>query len=581
MPELDNAAIAGTLDTMGDLLEVSGADKFRVLSYHKAAHSIRAWPEPLSRLSAEGRLTDVPGVGKKLAASIAEIFETGTFQEYEELKSTFTPSLAKLMDVPGLGPKRARLLHDALGVCTVEDLERALADGTIAQVPGFKEKTVAAIAANLEHVKKHAERILLMDALPLATGLAEELRALQGVEHAEPAGSIRRWEPTVGDIDVIVASAEPAAVHAQVRKLPLVARVLAGGESKTSVVTTSGRQADIRVVTTEQYGAALQYFTGDKEHNIRLREIAKRRGLKVNEYGVFRVKDDRRVAGRTEESVYAALGMECPPPEIRTNSGEIEAAQEHELPRLVTLGDVRGDLHAHTTSTDAKSTVEENRAMAAELGYEYVAVTDHAYDLRMVKGLSIEQLEEQWAHVDELNAKGGRPHVLKGIELNVGAKGGVDYPDEVLAHFDFCIASIHGGMQQSREALTHRLLTAMENPYVDVIGHCTGRILGRRDPMDLDMEAVLRKAGETGTIMEINAYPDRLDLSAEHIRMARRFGVRFALGTDAHRCEQMRFMQYGVATARRGWVTPGELLNAQPLKVLRRWLKRAALTRMR
>ncbi|HEY3317313.1 MAG TPA: DNA polymerase/3'-5' exonuclease PolX [Coriobacteriia bacterium] len=573
MPELDNAAIAGILDTMGDLLEVSGADKFRFLSYHKAAHSIRAWPEPLSTLAQEERLTDVPGVGKKLAASIAEILESGTFEEYEQLKATFTPTLVRLMDVPGLGPKRARLLHDTLGVATIDDLERAIADGSILGVPGFKDRTVAAIAANLEHAKKHGERMLLMDALPLAVRIAEELLALPGVEQAQPAGSIRRWEPTVGDIDLIASAADPRAVHESIRALPLVARILAGGESKTSVLTTSGRQADIRVVTPEQYGAALQYFTGNKQHNVRLRQIAKKRGLKVNEYGVFRVKDDRRVAGDTEESVYEALGMDVPPPEMRLASGEIEAALEHRLPDLVTLADVRGDLHAHTTSTDAKSTLEENRAMAAALGYEYIAVTDHAYDLRMVRGLSVEQLEEQWAHVDRLNAEGDGPYVLKGIELNIGPEGGVDYTADVLARFDLCIASIHAGMRESRERVTRRMLTAMENPYVDVIGHCTGRILGRRDPMDLDMEAVLRRAGETGTIMEINSYPDRLDLSAEHIRVGRRFGVRFALGTDAHRAEQMRFMPYGVATARRGWVSPDELLNAQPLGVLRTWLK--------
>jgi DNA polymerase (family X) len=575
MPELDNGGIAEILDTMGDLLEVSGADRFRVLSYHKAAHAIRAWPEPLTRLSAEGRLTEVPGIGKKLAASIAEILATGTFADYERLKAEFSPSLVQLMDIPGLGPKRARLLHDTLGVKNVDDLERVLADGSIADVPGFKDKTVATIAANLEHAKRHSERMLLMDALPLAERIAEELLALPGVLHAEPAGSIRRWEPTVGDVDVLVSAEKPSAVHEAVRALPLVARVLGSGESKTSVLTTSGRQADIRVVTPEQYGAALQYFTGNKQHNVQLREIAKKRGLKVSEYGVFRAEGEKRIAGETEESVYAALRMDTPPPEIRLGCGEIEAAQEHRLPELVTLADIRGDLHAHTTSTDAKSTLEENRATAAELGYEYVAVTDHAYDLRMVRGLDVDGLEEQWAHVDRLNAESGGPYVLKGIELNIGPEGGVDYPDDVLARFDFCIASVHRDLRDTRVVATRRLLTAMENPYVDIIGHCTGRILGRRDPMDLDMEAVLRKAGETGTIMEINAYPDRLDLSGEHVRMARRFGVRFALGTDAHRCEQMRFMAYGVATARRGWASSAEILNAQPLDVLLTWLKRA------
>lgn len=574
MPELDNAAIANMLDTMGDLLEISGADKFRFLSYHKAAHTIRAWHEPLSRLAAEDRLTEVPGVGKKLAASIAEILESGTFGEFEQLKATFTPTLIQIMDVPGVGPKRARLLHDELGVTSLDDLERVIADGTIATLPGFKDKTVAAIAANVEHAKRHRERILLMDALPQAEAIAAEMRSVPGVDRAEPAGSIRRRMDMVGDVDVLVSATDPAAVMAAARALPQVVRVLGSGESKTSVLTVTGRQADVRVVAPESYGAALQYFTGDKCHNVHLREVAKRRGLTVNEYGVFRA-DGTRVAGSTEEEVYAALDMDVPPPEIRQDHGEIEAAMKNALPRLVEIGDIRGDFHAHTTSTDSKSTIEENRAMAAELGYEYVAVTDHAYDLRMVRGLDVEQLEAQWAHVDELNAQGGGPRVLKGIELNIGDEGGVDYPPEVLERFDFCIASLHGGFRQDRERVTGRLITAIRNPFVDIIGHPTGRILGRRDPIDLDMDAVFEAAGETGTLMEINAYPDRLDLTDTHIRLARRFGVRFVLGTDAHRAEQMRFMQYGVWQARRGWVTPEELLNAQPLETVHAWLPRS------
>jgi DNA polymerase (family 10) len=526
-------------------------------------------------LAAEGRLADVSGVGKKLAVSIAEIVETGTFAELEALKASFTPSLVRVMDVPGVGPKRARLLHDELGVESLDDLERVLADGSLAGLPGLGEKTASSIAAGLEHAKRHGERILLMDALPQAEAIAETLRRLPGVIAAEPAGSIRRRQETVGDIDVLVASSDPEAVMDAARTLPQAMRVLASGPTKTSVLTASGRQADIRVVEPGAWGAALQYFTGDKAHNVRLRELAKRGGLKVNEYGVFRTEGDERLGGATEGEVYGLLGMDVPPPELRQDCGEIEAALAHRLPRLLELQDIRGDFHVHSTSTDSSSTLEENREMAAELGYEYVAVTDHAYDLRMVRGLDVAQLEAQWAHVDALNAEGG-PYVLKGIELNIGDEGGVDYPAEVLARFDFCIASLHGGFRQPRDVATRRLLNAIHNPYVDIIGHPTGRILGRRDPIDLDMEAVLRTAGETGTIMEINAYPDRLDLSDAHLRLARRFGVRFALGTDAHRAEQMRFMPYGVAQARRGWVTADELLNAQPLDTVRAWLKRNA-----
>lgn len=574
MPEFDNVAIAQLLDATGDLLELAGVDKFRFLSYHKAASSIRAWPEQLSVLAEDGRLTDVPGVGKKLAVAIGQILRTGTFAEYEEAVANYPASLTEVMKVPSVGPVKARALFEQLGISSIADLESALAQNRLGEMPGLGEKTIANISAGVDvYVRTHG-RTMLMDALPVAEFLLQTLREIAEVERAEPAGSLRRMQETVGDLDILAASHEPEKVMGSIRDLPAVARVIGSGASKTSVITTAGLQVDIRVVQPEQFGAALQYFTGDKQHNVHLREIARKRGLKVNEYGVFRVDGDERLGGLTEEEVYGLLGMDVPPPEIRQDHGEIEAALEHKLPHLVTVDDIRGDFHLHTTSTDSKSTVEENRAMAAELGYEYLAVTDHAYNLRMVRGLDVEQLEEQWAHVDAVNAAADGPYVVKGVELNIADDGSVDYPDEVLARFDFCIASLHGGFRQSRRVATGRLLRAMENRYVDIIGHPTGRILGRRDPIDLDMEAVLRKAAETGTIMEINAYPDRLDLSDAHLRLARRFGVRFALGTDAHGAEQMRFMPYGVAQARRGWVTPHELLNAQPLQTVRAWLKR-------
>jgi DNA polymerase (family 10) len=346
------------------------------------------------------------------------------------------------------------------------------------------------------------------------------------------------------------------------------------------VLTTSGLQVDVRVVAPEQAGAALQYFTGSKEHNVHVRELAKRLGMKVNEYGVFRIDSSgtevERLGGATEEEVYELLGFEqVPPPEIRHDTGEIEAALAGELPRLLELADIRGDFHMHTTSTDAHSTLEENRAMAASLGYEYLVVTDHAENLRMVRGMTVPELEEQWAEVDAMNeGRGDLPYILKGVELNIGQDGSVDYEPEVLARFDFCIASLHSGWGDDAAVATRRLLRAMDDPYVDIIGHPTGRVIGRRDPIALDMESVLRKAAETGTIMELNAYPDRLDLKDTHLRQAVRHGVRIAIGTDAHRAEHLRYMRYGVATARRGWLTPEYCLNAQPLETVRSWLKR-------
>lgn len=585
MVELDNAAIARELELTGDLLEIAGADKFRFLSYRKAANSIRVWPERLSTMAEEGRLTEVPGVGKKLAASISEMLHHGTFPELEAAKAEYPAGLAELVQVAGVGPTRARQFYQKLGVDSVEALLAVIESGEIERVGGMGEKTIASIRRGVDSYLEHKGRMLLMDALPLAERIVAELLEAPGIAAATPAGSLRRMQETVGDIDIIAISDDPATAMEGVRSLPAVARVIGSGESKTSVLTTSGLQVDVRVVTPEQAGAALQYFTGSKEHNIHLRELAKRDGLKVNEYGVFRVDADgtelERLGGATEDQVYALLGLaQTPPPEIRHDTGEIQAAIDGTLPELLEPADIRGDFHMHTTSTDAHSTLEENRATAAELGYEYLVVTDHAENLRMVRGMTVPELEEQWAQVDALNENRGKlPYILKGIELNIGASGSVDYDTGVLKRFDFCIASLHSGWGEDGAVVTGWLLRAMENPYVDIIGHPTGRVIGRRDPIALDMDAVLEKAAETGTIMELNAYPGRLDLKDTHLRMAMRHGVRISIGTDAHRAEHMRYMRYGVATARRGWVTPNMCLNAQPLETVRSWFKRASHAR--
>ncbi|MDY0087774.1 MAG: DNA polymerase/3'-5' exonuclease PolX [Coriobacteriia bacterium] len=583
MAELDNASIARELELTADLLEIAGANRFRVLSYRKAANSIRAWPEQLSALAEEERLTEVAGVGKKLAASILEMLHHGTFPELEAAKAEFPAGLAELVQVAGVGPTRARQFYHKLGVDSVEALLAAIESGEIARVGGMGEKTIVNIRRGVDSFLAHRGRMLLMDGLPLAERLVAELLENPVITAATPAGSLRRMQETVGDIDIIAVSKDASAAMEAVRSLPAVTRVIGSGESKTSVLTTSGLQVDVRVVAPEQAGAALQYFTGSKEHNVHIRELAKRAGLKVNEYGVFKVGSKgeslERLGGVTEDEVYALLGFEqVPPPEIRQDTGEIEAALAGELPRLLKPADIRGDFHIHTTSTDAHSTLEENRAMAAELGYEYLVVTDHAENLRMVRGMTVGELEEQWEAVDRLNdGRGELPYILKGVELNIGADGTVDYDAEVLSRFDFCIASLHAGWGEERAVVTERLLRAMENPFVDIIGHPTGRVIGRRDAISLDMEAVLACAADTGTIMELNAYPDRLDLKDTHLRLAMHHGVRIAIGTDSHRAEHMRYMRYGVAMARRGWVTSEACLNAQPLETVRSWFRRARL----
>ena len=578
MPAYDNAAIAARLDDFSDLLEIAGEDRYRFLSYRKAAHAVRAWDEDVTAMAAAGRLTDIPGVGAKLAAAIESIIHRNTFPEYEEIAARLPGSITELMRVPGLGPKRAKVLYDELAIASIDDLEAAIAQDRLGGLAGFGPKTIDTIADGIRRYRTISARILLADALPLAEKLVDELRALPGVTEAAYAGSIRRMKETVGDIDVLVAAADGPSVADAVRGLPVVTGIIASGETKTSVMTAPGRQADVRVVSPKCWGAALQYFTGSAEHNVHVREIAKSRGLKVNEYGVFRVADGERLACATEGEVYAALGMALMPPEVRENTGEVELALEGRVPDLVALQDIRGDLHSHTVATDGRSTLEQNRARAAELGYEYLGCSDHAYDLRMVGGLDLGQLEEQWARIDELNAlDDGGPVLLKSIELNIDDEGGVDYPPEVLARFDYCIASLHHGFRQPREQATRRVLVAMDSPYVDIVGHPTGRLLGRREPFDLDMEAVIAKAAETGTILELNAHPERLDLNDVHLRMARKAGVRIAISTDAHEATQFNHLRWGIATARRGWVSAGEVVNAQPLPVLRSWLKRSRL----
>ncbi|MHB1136665.1 MAG: DNA polymerase/3'-5' exonuclease PolX [Coriobacteriia bacterium] len=576
MPAYDNAAIAIALSEFGDLLEIAGQDRHRFLAYRKAAHAIRAWDEDVMSTAMAGRLTEIPGIGAKIAATIESLLKTGEFPGMDEVTARIPASVVELTRVPGLGPGRAKTLFGELAIASIDDLEEAIGEGRLSGLSGFGPKTIENIAEGIKRYRTFSSRILLADALPLAEKLVEELRALPGVVRAEYAGSIRRMKETVGDIDVLVAAHDGLAVVDAVNELPVVIDVIASGETKVSVMTASGRQADVRVVQPECWGAALQYFTGSAEHNVHMREIAKSRGLKVSEYGVFVADTGERLACATEKDVYAALGMVWMVPEVRENAGEIELALEGRTPELVTAADIRGDLHSHTTATDGRSTLEQNRARAHELGYEYLGCSDHAYELRMVGGLSVSEIEAQWERIDELNALGdGGPVLLKSIELNIDDHGGVDYPDEFLARFDYCIASLHHGFAQPREQATNRLLVAMENPLVDIIGHPTGRLLGRREPFDLDMEAVIARAAETGTILELNAHPERLDLNDVHLRMARKAGVKVAIDTDAHEAMQFGHMRWGIATARRGWTAASDVLNAQPLDVLRSWLKRS------
>jgi len=564
MPAYDNSAVAAKLELAADLMEISGADKFRFLSYRKAGSAIRAWPEQVAALANAGRLTEIPGVGAKMAVNIEQIVARGGFDALDALCAQVPAALADVMSIPGVGPKRAALIHDKLGVSSIDELEAALDSGDVARLGGFGAKTADKIAEGLAAHRRHAARTPIGVALPVAESLLAELAALPGVEAASIAGSVRRRDETVGNLDFVVATLDPETLAAAVVALPAVERPLETGEAgETRLELHDGLEVRVHAASPASFGAALRYYTGSTAHNQALAERAATAGVDAGARAPYAREDD----------VYSALRMDTPPPEIRWGADVLDDAAAHTLPDLVALRDILGDLQSHSTYTDGKGTLAENREVAAELGYDYLAATDHAYALRMVGGLDLVDLERQWSEIDELNAGPG-PRILKGIELNIGPAGELDYDDEVLARFDIVLASMHSGWDEDEATATARVLRAIENPLVDVIAHPTGRVIGRRDPIRINVQAMLEAAGETGTIMEINSYPDRLDLSAEHIRLARTFGVRFSLGTDAHAPGQMRYMRYGVGQARRGLVTPDELLNAQPWDRARTWLKR-------
>jgi DNA polymerase (family 10) len=553
MPDLDNVSIAARLELMADLLEISGADTYRLLSYRKAGGTIRAWPEQLTVMAEEGRLTEIPGVGAKLAERISSLIAEDTFPELEEVQRTFPASLAEVMQVQGVGPKRAAMLHEKLGIASVDDLDAALDRGELSGLPGLGAKSIGRIRNGVSAFLRHHERVLLMDALPTAEQIVEHVRSLAGVQRAEIAGSVRRGVEAVTEIRLVVLTEEPRAVSDRLATMSGIAEVTRQDEAGVAYLSTAGLPVEVTLTDPACFGNAWIRSTGNRSHVEKLGEIA---------------------TASTEGEVYRAAGLAWIPPELREDLGEMEAARDARLPELIELSDIRGDLHAHTIATDAHSTIEENRAMAAELGYEYVGVTDHAFDLRMVGGLDQDALERQWDAIDELNAEGGGPVILKATELNIGAEGRVDYEEDVLSRFDYCIASLHDGWSESSEKITARMVAAMHNPLVDIIGHPTGRIIGRRDPLALDMDAVFAAAAETGTILELNSYPDRLDLKDEHLREARAAGVRFAIDTDAHRSEHMRYMRYGIVTARRGWLEAADAINTLEIEGLRAALKR-------
>jgi DNA polymerase (family X) len=568
-----NLAIARIFAQIADLLEIQQESTFRVNAYRKGSRALESLSEDIEAVAARGELRKIGGIGERLAEKIEEYLRTGTVAYFDELQETLPPGLADLMTIPEVGPKTALLLYQRLGVTDIDALEQAAQAGKVRELPRLGAKVEQNILEGIQRRRLQTARRPLGAVLPQAQAVRDALRSVPGVDAVSLAGSIRRMRDTIADIDVVVATRAPEPVMEAVVALAQVDRVLSRGSTLCSVLLgVSGVQCDVRAVEPESYGAALQYFTGSKDHNVRLREMAVRRGLRINEYGVFRVEDDQKVGGRTEEEVYRAVDLPWIPPEIREAQGEIELAQRGALPRLIDLADIRGDLHTHTTWSDGDDAAETMARAAKARGYEYIAITDHSRSLRFAGGVSIDDLRAHDTAVRELSERVGL-HILMGSEVDILPDGSLDYPDEVLRTLDVVIGSVHSRLRMSQEEMTRRVITALQNPHLDILGHPTGRLVGQRAPFDLDLDAVIETAFKTETVLEISAYPERLDLKDTHVRMARDRNALFEIGTDAHRKDHLRAMEYGIGTARRGWVEARSVINTWPLQRLLDFLR--------
>jgi DNA polymerase (family 10) len=563
---MTNAEVARVFNEIGDILEIQGADAFRINSYRRVARTIADLPTDIAEVAARGELTSLPGVGKSSAQKIQELLETGKLHLREQLAREVPNSLLELLNIPGTGPKKVALLWKERGVASLGDLKAAVAAGKLEGLKGLGAKSIAQIRQGIEFLERSAGRTRLGDAWPLAQMLRQAVLEMKGVTRAEHAGSLRRGRETVGDLDLLCVAKDGAHVVKQFTELPGVRQIMAAGKTKGSALVehAAGQtiQVDLRVVPRESFGAAWQYFTGSKEHNVRLRELAVRRGWSLNEYGL--TKGDKVIASREEEDIYAALGLPCFPPELREDRGEFDL---REIPQdLLTREHIRGDLHMHTLASDGHCTIEELIAAAKQRGYKYVCITDHSQSSVIANGLKPARLRKQIEQVRRI-AKGVKGiTVWAGTEVDILGDGSLDFADELLAQLDFVTASIHSGMGRNVESNTRRTLAAIRNPHVNVIGHPTGRLINEREAMALDMEAVCKEAARTGTALEINAHPYRLDLKDQHARLAREHGATICISTDAHDTDQLDLMFYGVITARRAGLRKGDVLNTWTAK---------------
>jgi len=568
---MTNREIADIFRRIGDMLDILGENRFKVLAYRRAADNIQHLNQDIRTYWQAGTLQEIPGIGQAIADKIDELLTTGHLEYYERLQDQVPPGVVSLLEIPDVGPRTAKLLWEELGLQSVSEVEAAARGGRLQSLPGLGARSEAKILAGIEALHRRGDRIPLGTAWPVATALLAGLQAeCPQIVQATVAGSLRRMCATVGDIDLLAASEAPAAVMRAFANQPQVAEIVLSGQTKTTVRLHNGLQVDLRVLEPNRWGAALQYFTGSQSHNIRLREIARKHGLSLSEYG-FKRSDGSEILCPDEVDVYDTLGLPWIAPELREDRGEIQAAMEGTLPRLVEADDIRGDLHAHSDWSDGAATLAEMAEAARAKGYEYLVISDHTQGLAIANGLTPERLRAQRAEINALNERWNGFRLLQGCELEIRADGSLDFEDEVLAELDFVVASIHTSLRQEKDQITQRMLKAICNRYIDVIGHPSGRILGQREESAVDLETVMRAAAETGTALEVNSTPNRLDLDDLHVRRAIELGVRLAISSDAHHPGGLDSLPYGLATARRGWASAADVLNTMTWDEIRAW----------
>jgi DNA polymerase (family 10) len=570
---MKNKELADLFDKMADILEFKSENPFKISAYRKASRILGDLTQDIEEISGRGELKNIPGIGEGMAQKIEEYLKTGKVSKFEEVRKEVPDELIAIMGIPGMGPKTLALIHKERGVGNLSQLEKAVEDGSLIGLPGMGEKKVENIKRGIQLLKQSKGRMNLGMAFPAAKRIVETLRERTGSKKIELAGSLRRMKENIGDIDILATGKDLKKVVHAFTHLPEVKELLASGETKASVIVEGGLQVDLRVVEEGSYGAALQYFTGSKAHNIHLRGIAKAKGIKINEYGVF--KGEKKIGGKEEKDVYKALGMVWIEPELREDRGEIEAAQNHNLPKLVEESELKGDLHVHSNWSDGSSSIEEVARAAQKKAYQYVAICDHSKSLKITHGLDESRLLKQMEEIDRLNEKMKGFQILKGTEVDILSDGKLDLSDKVLERLDIVIAAIHSGFKQDREKMTRRIIRAIENPPVNIIAHPSGRLLGARDPYEVDIDEVMEAAKKYGKALEINAYFERLDLDDIHCRKAKEMSIRVAIGTDTHHLDQMWMMSLGVAVARRGWLETQDVLNTLPLKEILKWCQRA------